>query len=104
MYDTCTDFVIQISTSASVADMGGKNAGTSPSPLVAEFQQCLKPGTEIGLVFPGYVAITSVLWLSGPTEDNSVRAGVRMVGISAGPSEHLQPAPSPQTQEAVSPA
>ncbi len=93
MPETSTDFVIQILTSASVADMSGENAEPDGSPVVAELQRCLKPGSEIGLVFRGYVAITSVLWLSGPTADRSVRAGVRLVGLSARPSVHLESTP-----------
>ena len=88
-----TDFVIQISTSASVADMSSESAEADGSPVVAELQQYLKPGSEIGLVFGGYIAITSVLWLSGPTADRSVRAGVRLLGVSARPSGHLESAP-----------
>jgi hypothetical protein len=93
MPETRTDFVIQISTSASAPDMSGESAEFEGSPVVAELQRCLKPGSEIGLVFRGYVAITSVLWLSGPTTDRSVRAGVRLVGISARPSAHLESLP-----------
>ena len=85
MPGTCTDFVIQIWTSAPSADGSGENVETDASPVVAELQRCFKPGTEIGLIFRGYIAITSVLWLSGPTSDNSVRAGVRLVGVSARP-------------------
>src|SRR5712671_2003062 len=90
MPETGTDFVIQISPSASTADIGGENAETGMSPIVAELQRCLIPGTEIGLVFRGYIAITSVLWLSGPTADKSVRAGVRLVGVSARPPEPME--------------
>ena len=94
MPETCTDFVIQISTSASIADISSENAEADGSPVAAELQQCLKPGSEIGLVFGGFIAITSVLWLSGPTADRSVRAGVRLVGVSARPSGYLESAPS----------
>ena len=87
MPETCRDFVIQISTSASGADVIGENVEPDSSPVVAELQRCLKPGTEIGLVFRDYIAITSVLWLSGPTADSCVRAGVRLLGLSARPSE-----------------
>lgn len=92
MPDTCTDLVIQISTPP--ADVSGENPDPADtSCVVAELQRCLKPGTEIGLVFPGYMAITSILWLSGPTADHSLRAGVRLVGVSALPSGHPESAP-----------
>jgi len=104
MPETCTDFVIQISTSASVADISGENAEADGSPVVAELQQYLKPGSEIGLVFGGYIAITSVLWLSGPTADRSVRAGVRLVGVSARPSGHLESVPYVEALPTVVPS
>ena len=81
MPETCTDFVIQISTSASIADISSENAEADGSPVAAELQQCLKPGSEIGLVFGGFIAITSVLWLSGPTADRSVRRGTAIKSI-----------------------
>ena len=90
MPDTWTDLVIQIS--ASVADANGKNAEADANCAVAELRRCLKPGTEIGLVFRGYMAITSILWVSGPPADRSLRAGVRFVGVSALREERPQQA------------
>jgi hypothetical protein len=104
MPETCTDFVIQISTSASVADMSSESSEADGTPVVAELQQYLKPGSEIGLVFGRYIAITSVLWLSGPTADRSVRAGVRLVGVSARPSVYLESAPSLEVLRPVVPS
>jgi hypothetical protein len=54
--------------------------------LVTELRRCLRPGAEIALVFRGYMAITSILWLSGPRADSGVRAGVRLLGVSALPA------------------
>src|SRR5258707_331873 len=99
MPESRTDFVIQISTAARGADISGESAKTGASSVIAELQRCLKPGTEIGLVFQGYVAITSVLWLSGPTLDESLRAGVRLIGVSSR-QEHLESATHVETLQA----
>ena len=80
MADAHSDLVIQISTcdpqSAAIA---------SESRLLSELRRCLRPGVEIGLAFRGYTAIASILWLSGPLPDLSLRAGVRLLGVSALP-------------------
>lgn len=86
MSETYTDLVIQISTS------GPEAAGTiaekaEDSRLITELQRCLQPGVEIALVFEGYMAMTSILWLSEPQVDGSVRAGVRLLGVSALPGD-----------------
>lgn len=104
MPETCADFVIHISTSASDSDVSGENLEADASPVVAELQRCLKPGTEIGIVFRGYVAITSVLWLSEPTADRSVRAGVRLVGVSARPPGHIESDPCVEELRTVVPS
>jgi len=104
MPNPCTDFVIQISGSDSVPYLNREGAETDVSLVVAELQRCLKPGTEIGLVFRGYIAITSIQWLSGPTLDSSVRAGVRLVGVSARPSEPLESAPCAEELRAIIPS
>jgi hypothetical protein len=89
---THTDIVIQISTSAPAPDVpGGEKAGEGR--LVTELRRCLRPGVEIALVFRGYMAITSILWLSGPLADRSLRAGVRLLGVSALPAGK-QPEPA----------
>lgn len=95
MPETRTDFVIQISATASVPDMNVENAETDTHSVVAELERCLKPGAEIGLVLQDYVAITSILWLSESTPDKTLRAGVRLIGISARPLGHLDSAPGP---------
>jgi hypothetical protein len=104
MPDSGTEFVIQISASASPGDMSGENVEADTIPVVAELQRCLKPGTEIGLVFRGYIVITSIVWLSGPTADRSVRAGVRLVGLSALPSGPLESAPRLEELQIVVPS
>lgn len=76
MSPTHTDLVIQISTAKMAA-----NAPDSES-LVAELRETLRPGVEIALVYRGYMATTSILWLEGPLEDLSLRAGVRLLGVS----------------------
>ncbi len=90
MSETPTDLVIQISTSepgSGGASSNGEKADESR--VVNELRKCLQPGVEIALVFRGYTAITSIVWLSGPLPDRSVRAGVRLLGISALPAtEH----------------
>ncbi len=81
MSETFTDFVIQISTSGSESDTAARKG--EDSRLITELQRCLQPGVEIALVFEGYTAITSILWLSEPQADGSVRARVRLLGVSA---------------------
>ena len=84
MSDIHTDLVIQISTSesASSSPITAADSGDE-SRLVAELRKCLRPGVEIALVFSGYTAMTSILWLTGPLPDGGLRAGVRLVGVSA---------------------
>ena len=93
MSDMHTDLVIQISTSVPADDAtGAGNGQAEESRLVTELRRCLQPGVEIALVLQGYVAITSVLWLSGPLPQQGLRAGVRLLGVSALPaSEPLEP-------------
>ena len=84
MSDTHTDLVIQISTSSlgpSAATPAAASAADSK--LIGELRQCLQPGVEIALVFGSCMAITSILWLADPQDDGSVRAGVRLLGLSA---------------------
>jgi hypothetical protein len=85
MSSTQTDLVIQISTSGRASDLpDGEKAGEGR--LVTELRRCLQPGVEIALVFRGYMAITSILWLSEPHADLGLRAGVRLLGVSALPA------------------
>ena len=86
MSPTHTDLVIQISTA--------KMAASAPDTenLVAELQQTLRPGVEIALVYRGYMATTSILWLEGPLADHSLRAGVRLLGVSVLPAGYAEPA------------
>lgn len=82
MSDTHTDLVIQISNSAPEL----RDAGSSAIPdrrLIQELRRCLQPGVEFALVFGNYMATTSILWLSDLQPDGSVRAGVRLLGVSA---------------------
>lgn len=81
---THTDFVIQISTSqlANAPD----TETTNEEPLVSELRRTLRPGVEIALVFRGYLATTSILWLEGPFVDHSMRACVRLLGVSVLPA------------------
>ena len=90
MTNTRTDFVIQISTPASKEDVSAEGLIPPATPVLAELHKCLKPGAEIGVVFRGYFAVTSVLWLSEPQADGSVRAGVKLVGVSARPSNLVE--------------
>jgi len=87
MPDTQEDLVIQISTSETALHAGGRNAEkTEEGELSMELQRRLQPGVEIALAFPGYMAITSILWISEPQMDRSFRAGVRLLGVSALPA------------------
>jgi hypothetical protein len=84
MSDTHTDLVIQISPSDSefnASSTQGEEANQSR--LAGELRQCLRPGVEIALVFRGFTAMTSILWLSGPLPEGGLRAGVRLLGVSA---------------------
>lgn len=84
MADTQTDLVIQISTSERVPDATNRNA--EENRLILELRQCLQPGVEIALIFPGYLAATSILWVTELQLDRSFRAGVRLLGVSALPA------------------
>lgn len=84
MQNSETELVIRISTSESCP---AKSADENN--LIAGLKQCLRPGAVIALTYRNYVAITSVLWLSEPQEDNSFRAGVRLLGVSAAPQREL---------------
>lgn len=86
MSATHTDLVIQISTAGTSLDVPGTEQA-SEGTAVAELRRCLQPGAEIALVFRGYMAITSILWLAGPLTDHSLRAGVRLLGVSVLPSQ-----------------
>ncbi len=93
MSDKHTDLVIQISTAGLAPDpMVANVEKTEESRLIAELRRCLQPGVEIALVFEGYMAITSILWLSELQRDGSLRAGVRLLGVSALPVEQREPA------------
>jgi hypothetical protein len=95
MSDTHSDLVIQISPSNPESDASGaKGEEGNESRLVRELRQCLRPGVEIALVFRGYTAITSILWLSGPLPEGGLRAGVRLLGVSAPATGQAEPAPS----------
>ena len=88
MSDTHTDLVIQISTAEPESRTTAPAARMSEgSRLITELRTCLQPGVEIALVFEGYMARTSILWLSDLQADGSVRAGVRLLGVSALPAD-----------------
>lgn len=88
MSDPHTDLVIQISTSAFGSGTTLATADKAEDGrLITELRRCLQPGVEIALVLEGYMAITSILWLSELQPDGSVRAGVRLIGVSALPIE-----------------
>jgi len=92
MSDMHPDLVIQIS--ASDPDTTGATAMQHEDcRLISELKQCLQPGVEIALVFEGYMAMTSILWLSDLQSDGSMRAGIRLLGVSALPDKRLD-APS----------
>jgi hypothetical protein len=93
MSDEHTDLVIQISTSGLAPDSTVANVEkTEENRLITELQRCLQPGVEIALVFEGYMALTSILWLYELQVDGSLRAGVRLLGVSALPVEQRGPA------------
>jgi hypothetical protein len=84
MPGTNTDLVIQISTEELVSNASCAQKADEGN-LAAELRRCLRPGVEIALVFERYMAITSILWLSGPLPDCSMRACVRLLRVSALP-------------------
>ena|SRR5882757_4235959 len=90
---THTDLVIQISTEGPASDAPGAEK-SNEGHLVAELGRFLQPGVEIALVFRGYMATTSILWLSGPMADQSLRAGVRLLGVSVLPAGYPESVPS----------
>jgi hypothetical protein len=90
MSDTHADLVIQISTSETASDAAGRKAERTAGELSMELRRHLQPGVEIALAFPGYMAITSILWISELELDHSFRAGVRLLGVSARPAEESQ--------------
>lgn len=92
MSDTHADLVIQISTSETAPDAAGRKAEKTAGELSMELRRRLQPGVEIALAFPGYMAITSILWISELELDHSFRAGVRLLGVSARPAERSQEA------------
>ena len=88
MTDTQPDLVVQISASDVAPDMStDRNGRSAGDRLIAELRRCLRPGVEIALVFDGYMAITSILWLSELQPNGNVRAGVRLLGVSAVPGK-----------------
>ena len=91
MSATDTDLVIQISMAGPASGVPGAE-NSNQGHLVAELRQCLQPGVEIALVCQGYMAITTILWLSGPLADQSLRAGVRLLGVSVLPTGHPESA------------
>jgi len=79
-----TDLVIQISTSEPGSDAVGRSIQKAQdSGLIRELRQCLQPGVEIALIFPGYMAMTSILWLTELQLGDSFRVGIRLLGVSA---------------------
>lgn len=87
MPNTQTDLVVRISTSKLDSETAERARGTTTSCLIAELHRCLRPGAEIALVLEGYIAITSILWLSDLQPDGSLHAGIRLVGLSGMPNE-----------------
>lgn len=93
MSDTHADLVIQISTSETAPDAAGRETDkTEEGELSKELRRRLQPGAEIALAFPGYMAVTSILWISELELNHSFRAGVRLLGVSARPAEGSQEA------------
>jgi hypothetical protein len=76
-----TDLVIQIFGPEDSSEADSRKPADNR--FAAELQRCLTPGTEIALVFRGYTALTAILWLSGPLKEGALRAGVRLLGLSA---------------------
>jgi hypothetical protein len=97
MSDTHTDLVIQLSTSGQAPDTSAQN--DEESRLITELRWWIRPGVEIALSFRGFMAITSILWLSECQVDRSFRAGVRLLGVSAVPDTE-QPALESQPDDA----
>ena len=89
MSETHTNLVIQISTAGPAS--GATAEGAEEARLIVELRRCLQPGVEIALVFERYMAITSILWLSELQQDSSLRAGVRLLGVSALPDGNPEP-------------
>jgi hypothetical protein len=75
------DLVIQISASEACADsvLGGESGNRS---LASELRQRLEPGREITLKFPGYLATTSIVWISDSPCHCTFHAGVRLLAVS----------------------
>ncbi len=90
MSATHTDLVIHIFGSRPALNSPGREKGDQ-GPLVSELRRCLQPGVEIVLVFGGYLAITSILWLSEPRAESGLRAGVRLIGVSALTGKYSEP-------------
>lgn len=88
MSATHTDLVIQIST-AKLADAPNPEIANDGL-LVAELRRTLRPGVEIVLVFRGYMATMSILWLDVPFANRSLRAGVRLLGVSVLPAGYVE--------------
>jgi hypothetical protein len=87
MQDTQEDLVIQISASETAPHAADRNADkTEEGELSMELRRRLQPGVEIALAFPGYMALTSILWISESEMDRGFRAGVRLLGVSALPA------------------
>lgn len=87
MPDAHSDLVIYISTAEPTSEASAANREKGDGQLVQELRQCLQPGAEISLILDGFVATTSILWLSGPLEEGGLRAGVRLLAVSALPAE-----------------
>lgn len=82
MSEAFGEFLIQISTSESESHEPPSTKSPNKE-LIGELQQYLYPGVEIALVFEGYAAITTVLWLSELRGDGTMCARVRLLGLSA---------------------
>src|SRR5436309_2286684 len=86
MSDARTELVIQISTERCTSESTKSDAEMAEEcRFAADFQRWLWPGVEIAIVFGGYTALTSILWLAGPLPDGGLRAGVRLLGVSTMP-------------------
>lgn len=84
MPEAQAQLVIEISASHAVA---GHNSEPGNCGLGPELGRSLRPGVEIALAFPGYTAVMSILWISELQQNQSFRAGVRLLGVSALPAE-----------------
>lgn len=85
MPEAQAQLVIEIS--ASSAAIAGRNSEPGSCGLGPELGRNLRPGVEIALAFPGYTAVMSILWISELQQNQSFRAGVRLLGVSALPAE-----------------